>query len=97
MESGSFVSDAPFSRLFGKRMKFENEEENENESERTFRNFFRGGNESFCDFSLPSSPPKWLDRDLYQDGVKCFWDNIFMVFISMCQSLIGGLSIPNLR
>ena len=78
-------------------MKIAKDGENDNESERTFGNFFLESNERFCDFVSPSSPPKWLNRELYSEGVRFFWDNVFMIFISMLQSLIAGLSNPNLR
>jgi hypothetical protein len=40
---------------------------------------------------------EWLDKELYLEGVKYFWDNVFMLFLFLCESLIGGLSNPNLR
>jgi hypothetical protein len=59
--------------------------------------FFDSSVESSGELLSPPTPPKWLDKDLYLEGIKFFWGHAFMVFVVLMQSLITGLSVPNLR
>lgn len=49
-----------------------------------------------CDLKAPSKPPSWLDKDLFQVGTRFFKDYYFPVVFSSIQSLLIGISIPNL-
>lgn len=65
-------------------------------NESCFDDVFRASINSLCDFTAPQNPPKWLDKKLYMEGRKFFWDHVLIVFLVYCQNLIVGLSVPNL-
>ena len=49
-----------------------------------------------CELKAPITPPTWLDDNLFQIGTKFFWEYYFAVALSSLQSLLIGMSIPNL-
>jgi hypothetical protein len=61
-----------------------------------FDSLFYSSIDSSCDLKVAENPPKWLDKDLYLEGKKFFWDHVLIVFLVYCQNLIVGLSVPNL-
>ena len=49
-----------------------------------------------CQFKSPSEPPKWLDKELYKEGLSFINNYYFAVTIALVPNLVIGLSIPNL-
>ena len=64
--------------------------------EKSFDAFFNSSIDGVCELSSPPSPPKWLNKKLYLEGVNFFWDHVLAIFLVLCQNLVVGLSIPNL-
>ena len=49
-----------------------------------------------CDLEVPKDPPPWLNKELYHQGQKFFWNNPYPVLVCSMRSLLIGMSIPNL-
>ena len=49
-----------------------------------------------CDLITPNQPPSWLDRELFQLGVRFYEEWHFSVALSSIANLMLGLSVPNL-
>ena len=49
-----------------------------------------------CDLITPNQPPSWLNRKLFQLGVRFYEEWYFSVALSSLANLLLGLSVPNL-
>ena len=49
-----------------------------------------------CELITPNQPPSWLNRKLFQLGVKFYEEWYFSVALSSLANLLLGLSVPNL-
>ena len=49
-----------------------------------------------CDLITPNQPPPWLNRELFQLGVRFYEEWYFSVALSSLANLLLGLSVPNL-
>ena len=49
-----------------------------------------------CVLITPNQPPSWLNRELFQLGVKFYEEWHFSVALSSIANLLLGLSVPNL-
>ena len=66
-------------------------------SKKKFHTFFHSGLQSLSTLTAPLQPPKWLDKELYQEGIQFFWDHVLIIFMVLAQNITTGLSVPNLR
>jgi len=61
-----------------------------------FNEVFEAGYDTHCELKVPDRPPKFLDKKLFLEGQKFFWDHVLVYFFVLCQNLTLGLSVPNL-
>eukprot|EP00092_Neocalanus_flemingeri_P105852 GFUD01135745.1.p1 GENE.GFUD01135745.1~~GFUD01135745.1.p1 ORF type:complete len:378 (+),score=35.60 GFUD01135745.1:179-1312(+) len=47
-----------------------------------------------CGFEFPASPPVWLDKDLFDVGIKFYHRNLVGILASSGEALIMGLALP---